>query len=213
MAQGEVIRSLVRRFRYLYDILEPVNARIVEARWQRQGCPIPASSSVKRSILRRTAQEHNLHVLVETGTFRGDTVMALRRDFDLIVSIELSPELHANAAYRARHEHNVKLLVGDSASVLPGILATLHEPALFWLDAHYSGTGTTLGDRVTPISAELNAVLGHPVRGHVVLIDDAREFHDSTRSGYPGPEVVVGAARQYGYKMSEKHDIFFLVPE
>ena len=121
--------------------------------------------------------------------------------------------MHANAAYRARHEHNVQLLVGDSASVLPGILATLHEPALFWLDAHYSGTGTTLGDRVTPISAELNAVLGHPVRGHVVLIDDAREFHDSTRSGYPGPEVVVVAARQCGDKMSEKHDIFFLVPE
>ena len=51
------------------------------------------------------------------------------------------------------------------------------------------------------------------MRGHVVLIDDAREFHESARSGYPGLEVVVGAARQYGYTASEKHDIFFLMPE
>jgi stress-induced morphogen len=213
MALGEATRSLVRRSRYLYDILEPINARAVEARWQRQGRPIPASSSVKRNILRRIGQEHHLRVLVETGTFQGDTVMALRREFDRIVSVELSPELHAKAVRRARHERNVELLLGDSASVLPRILATLHEPALFWLDAHYSGTGTALGGLVSPISAELSAVLGHPVRGHVVLIDDAREFHDSARSGYPGPEVIVGAARQYGYLTSEKHDIFFLMPE
>ena len=170
MALGEATRSLVRRSRYLYDILEPINARAVEARWQRQGRPIPASSSVKRNILRRIGQEHHLRVLVETGTFQADTVMALRREFDRIVSVELSPELHAKAVRRARHERNVELLLGDSASVLPRILATLHEPALFWLDAHYSGTGTALGDLVSPISAELSAVLGHPVRGHVVLM-------------------------------------------
>lgn len=212
MALGEATRSLVRRSRYLYDVLEPISARLVDARWQRQGRPIPASSSVKRTILRRIGKEHDLRVLIETGTFRGDTVMALRRDFDRIVSVELSPELHAKAARRARHECNIELLLGDSADVIPGVLATLHEPALFWLDAHYSGTGTALGDRVSPIAAELDAVLGHPVRGHVVLIDDAREFHDSARSGYPGPEVVASAARQHGYVMSERHDIFFLMP-
>lgn len=213
IAQAKIIRSVVRRSRYLYDLLEPVNARAVEARWQRQGCPVPASASVKRNILRRTAREHNLRVLVETGTFRGDTVMALRRDFDLIVSVELLPELHAKAVRRARHERNVKLLLGDSASVVPAILAALRQPALFWLDAHYSGPGTALGDRVSPISAELNAVLGHPVRGHVVMIDDAREFHDPGRSGYPDAKVVIDAAREHGYKLSEKHDIFFLMPE
>lgn len=213
MPQGEVIRSWVRQSRSLFDVVEPINARAVEAHWQRLGCPIPASASVKRNILRRTAQEHHLRVLIETGTYRGDTVMALRRDFDRIVSVELSSELHARAVRRARRERNVQLLAGDSASVLPGVLATLKEPALFWLDAHYSGIGTALGDRVSPISTELNAVLGHPVRGHVVLIDDAREFHNSARSGYPGPEVITDAVRQYGYTMSEKHDIFFLMPE
>jgi hypothetical protein len=213
MAQSEIIRSLVRDSRYLFNVVEPINARVVESRWKRRGCPVPASASVKRNMLRRVAREHQLRILVETGTYRGDTAIALSRNFDRIVSVELSPELHAKAARRARHVHNVQFLLGDSASVLPDILATLHEPALFWLDAHYSGTGTALGDEVSPISTELNAVLGHSVRGHVVMIDDAREFHRSARSGYPGPEVVADAARKDGYKMSEEYDIFFLLPQ
>lgn len=212
MPNDTAVRSLVRRFPLLYDVLEPLNSQIIVSRWRRQGAPIPASPSVKRVMLRRTAQEHGLRVLIETGTFRGDTVMALRRDFDRIVSVELSPELHAKAVRQTRHQHNAELLLGDSGEVLPGVLATLHQPALFWLDAHYSGGVTALGDRVSPISSELDVILGHAVRGHVVLVDDAREFHDSARSGYPGAEVIAAAARQYNYAMSEKHDIFFLVP-
>ena len=212
MPYGNAVRSLVRRSQLLYGILEPLNSQIVVARWQRQGAPIPASPSVKRVMLRRTAQEHRLRVLIETGTFKGDTVMALRRDFDRIVSVELSPELHAKAVRQTRRQRNAELLLGDSAKVLPGILATLDQPALFWLDAHYSGGVTALGDTVSPISPELDVILGHAVRGHVVLIDDAREFHDSARSGYPGAEVIAAAARQHNYAVSEKHDIFFLVP-
>ena len=46
-------------------------------------------------------------------------------------------------------------------------------------------------------------------RGHVVLVDDAREFHDSARSGYPAAEVVAAAARQHDYAMAENYDVFF----
>jgi hypothetical protein len=119
MSHSDIIRPLVRHSRYLYDVLEPRNARFNIARWQRQGTPIPAPPSVKRDILRRTAREHDLRVLVETGTFKADTVMALRRDFDRIISVELSPELYARAVRRARRERNVELVQGDSTEVLP----------------------------------------------------------------------------------------------
>ena len=56
-------------------------------------------------------------------------------------------------------------------SVLPGILEALTEPALFWLDAH-PGTDRTARDAPIPLRAELAAIAGHPVGGHVVLIDD-----------------------------------------
>ena len=138
--------------------------------------------------------------------------MALSRHFDRVVSVELSPKLHAIAVRNTAGRRNIELLLGDSAKVLPGILATLQQPALFWLDAHYSEGVTALGDTVSPISEELDLVLGHAVKGHVILIDDAREFHDSVQSGYPSVEVVAAAAHQHNYTMTESEDIFVLLP-
>lgn len=212
MPYGDVTRSLVRRSSLFYDVVEPPYARITAAHWQRQGAPIPAPGAVKRDMLRRAAQQHHLRVLIETGTYTGDTVMALYRHFDRVVSVELSAELHAKAVRQTRRRRNVELLLGDSAKVLAGVLGTLRQPALFWLDAHYSGGVTALGETISPISTELDLILGHTVRGHVVLVDDAREFHDSARSGYPAAEVVAAAARQHNYAMAEKYDVFFLVP-
>jgi hypothetical protein len=57
---------------------------------------------------------------------------------------------------------------------------------LFWLDAHYypnSGGTTAKGELETPIIKELHCILNHPVEGHVILIDDAREFPG--RNNYP----------------------------
>jgi hypothetical protein len=60
--------------------------------------------------------------------------------------------------------------------VLLTVLQKLREPTLFWLDGHWSGGITAKGEKETPIVAECEAVLSHPVRGHVILIDDARCF-------------------------------------
>jgi hypothetical protein len=65
---------------------------------------------------------------------------------------------------------------GDSAVLLPRVLTGLTGPALFWLDGHYSGPGTARGAKDTPLEAELAAITSHPLAGHVVLIDDAREL-------------------------------------
>lgn len=208
---GNVSRTAVRRSRTLYGALEPVFRQWAVARWQREGRPVPAPAGVKRDILLRTARQYGLRVLVETGTFRGDTVLALARYFSRVVSIELSPELHAKVAQLTTGISNAELLLGDSTQQLPRVLATLREPALFWLDAHYT-EGTALGDKVSPIEEELDAVLSHPVAGHVILIDDAREFHASTTSGYPPPQAVTSVAAKHGYVTAEQDDIFFLTP-
>src|SRR5204862_6536405 len=107
---------------------------------------------------------------------------------------------------------NVELLLGDSAKILPDVLASLEQPALFWLDAHYSEGVTARGETVSPILTELDLVLGSAVKGHVILIDDAREFHDAAHSGYPGVEAIAALARQHNYRMTEIEDIFFLLP-
>jgi hypothetical protein len=196
----------------LYDLVEPAYSRYQGRMWRRAGCPTPAPSAVKRQVLRSVAREYGLRALIETGTYKADTVRALRKDFDRIVSVELSPELHARALRRTRHQANAELVLGDSALVLTGIVGTLDRPGLFWLDAHYSGGRTSLGDAISPIEAEIDAILSAAVGGHVVVIDDAREFHDSERSGYPAAEAIYSAAHQHGYRVSEEHDAFHLLP-
>jgi len=131
--------------------------------------------------------------LIETGTYSGQMVEAMRQHFSRVVSIELGEEWYRRAAKRFAACPTVEIVHGDSAMMLPGILAGLHEPALFWLDGHYSGGTTARGEIDTPIVRELEHILGHSVKGHVVLIDDARDF---TGSGdYPTVDAVERTVR------------------
>ena len=96
-----------------------------------------------------------------------------RHAFRSIVTIELDEALAHAATQRLAPYKNVRVVQGDSGARLPEILARIQEPALFWLDGHYSGTGTARGDQETPLEEELHAIARHGER-HVVLIDDAR---------------------------------------
>ena len=118
----------------------------------------------------------SLATLVETGTFLGAMVEASRDTFTRIISIELDAKLHRQAQRKFARFAHITILRGDSAAVLPEVLKGLSEPCLFWLDGHFSGGITAKSDVETPILQELAAILRHPIKGHVILIDDARAF-------------------------------------
>jgi hypothetical protein len=168
--------------------------------WRRSGSPVPPPHLYKQKLLTRYASRHRLATLVETGTYLGDMIFALRHRFRTIISIELSTELCERAQQRLREFPHVSIIQGDSSRVLPDILEGLKAPTLFWLDGHYSAGNTALGDRETPVSAEVDAILRHPVKGHVVLIDDARNF-DGTHD-YP----TLTALRDYVHRVFPQAD-------
>lgn len=153
------------------------------AKWEQSGRPVPPPFQFKVNELRRYAEQRGLKTMIETGTYRGDMDYALRSVFSRIVTIELSSELHAAAKRRFEKFAHIECLQGDSSQLLPKLLAEIDTPCLFWLDAHYSAGKTARGASDTPISIELDAVLKHRVKNHIVLIDDARCF-DGTH-GYP----------------------------
>jgi len=130
----------------------------------------------KQAIIRDYARRHRLSVLVETGTYRGDMVAAMRNTFREIHSIELDPDLHRSAADRFAGSPHVFVYQGDSATVMPAVLKGLQEPALFWLDGHFSGGVTAKAGTDTPVRAEIAEIFGAGGHAHVVLIDDARLF-------------------------------------
>ncbi|MCW3090873.1 MAG: hypothetical protein JWP81_1942 [Ferruginibacter sp.] len=90
-------------------------------------------------------QANQLKIMVETGTFLGDTVECFREKFDKIITVELSEELATKAKARFADDPKISILQGDSDVILAQLLKDMQEPVLFWLDGHYS-SGIFIGD-------------------------------------------------------------------
>jgi hypothetical protein len=123
---------------------------------------------------------------VETGTYYGDMVEALKPYFTRIYSIELSRELFEKSKKRFKADNHIELLHGDSSKELGYVIRRLNQPALFWLDGHYSGGPSARGEKDTPIYEELEHIFNASNLGHVVIIDGARCF--GSDPAYPMPE-------------------------
>ena len=156
--------------------------------WRTRGCPLPPPNAVKHAIVRHYATLSGHQVFVETGTYLGLMVDVCRREFRQIHSVELSRELFERARGLFQRDRHVNLIHGDSAQVLRSLLPTIQEGCVFWLDAHYCRGPSARGNRDTPILEELDAILQHSLRTHVVLIDDARCF--GSFPGYPSLEEI-----------------------
>lgn len=178
----------------MHPAVRPLTEQRINLQWRLAGRPVPPPPFVKQAIVKHYQRRFGLRVFIETGTFAGDMIDAIKQRFDRIVSIELDRKWHERAVERFRSEAHVSLLQGDSGERLPEVLASLSEPALFWLDAHYSGPITARAVVDTPIAQELNAVRAHAVKGHVVLIDDMRYF--TGRDGYPHLDELVAWLRE-----------------
>jgi len=183
--------ALIHSWRRLsmYPWMRPLTERRVLRKWERAGRPIPATPLIKQMIVKHYQRRFKLRVLVETGTFAGEMIDAAIGRFDRIFSIELDERWYANAKKRFAGRPEVVLLHGDSGARLREVLSQLDEPALFWLDAHYSGPATARGLLDSPVVQELDAIARHSVRGHVVLIDDMRDFNGT--AGYPEASALV----------------------
>lgn len=177
------------------------------AAWRRTGRPPPPPNSYKHWTVLTYGRRYHLGRFIETGTYRGDMVGAVLGQFEQIISIELGHGLFEAARARFVGCPNVTLLEGDSTDRLPEVLAKLGAPALFWLDAHYSWGVTACGRKHTPILDEVSLILAHPVRNHVILVDDVRLF--GHEAGYPTLEQVKALVRRRfpGALMEERHDI------
>ncbi len=159
-----------------WDLLKHVaDGRKVKS-WEKAGKPSPPPHAIKKQILATYVARYGTSTLIETGTYRGDMIYAMKGNFEQIYSIELSNDLASKATRRFQPYRHIKILVGDSGEILPQILSNISVPCLFWLDGHFSGGFTAKGRADTPVSNELAAILGHKIKTHIILIDDARCF-------------------------------------
>jgi len=181
-------------------------------RWLQSGASGFAPAPIKRWVIATYLRRYGFRQFVETGTHLGDTLAQVARDRQIqCTSIELADSYYLEAVRRFSTYPNVRLLHGDSGILLPQLVAELKQPALFWLDGHYSGGTTAKGQLETPISVELRAILNAPISGHIILIDDVRCF-DGTHD-YPYLDQLLRDVRQDGhYTIEVSADIARLTP-
>jgi hypothetical protein len=191
-------------------ILRKLNQRRQEEelqKWLKNGRPSPPPHLVKQNTITEYQRKSGIGVLVETGTYLGDMVEAQRKRFHKIISIELSPELHARASKRFHPFSHINILQGDSGKVLNRVADELQEAAIFWLDGHYSAGITARGDKDCPVFEEINAIFKSNKPDHILLVDDARCF--TGEGDYPTIDELTRHVRSKNerYQVEVKDDI------
>lgn len=180
--------------------------------WRLRGRPVRSPHLLKQRVVLEHARRYGLRTFVETGTYHGEMVSAVKRDFDSIYSIESDPQLARQAAKKFARRSNIRIFEGDSRLLLPESLKLVTRPALFWLDAGYYGWAGVQGDK-DRLSEEIEAILRHRVEGHVILVDDARWL-----DGRAGPLTIEGLKSRIasgfpGHRAEVLYDILRITPE
>ena len=126
------------------------------------------------------ARAFGLRTWVETGTHEGHSTEAMLRSglIDRAITMEIGEHYREACRQLFRGNRRVTVIEDGSATALPGVLASLEGPALFWLDAH---AGALRGDvSLFPRRQELAALeawgTARPewFARSCVLVDDAR---------------------------------------
>ncbi len=151
--------------------------------WRKDGWGAPVPYFVRRAMLLTEARAIGAETFIETGTFLGDTTWSFRQQFLRSLTIEVEPLLAELARRRFQNHPTITVREGDSAALLPGICAEIDGPCLFYLDGHYSGGVTGMGDKECPIIEELTAIFSKTNGLFRIVIDDARLF--GTHPAYP----------------------------
>lgn len=126
----------------------------------------------RREIVRRLAFEVRPSVVIETGTYRGDTTAFLTDVTGAPVhSVEANRRYYLYTKRRLARRTDITLHHGDSRSFLRELAAVQPNQAVFiYLDAHW--------DAELPLVEELN-IIAESWNEAVVMIDDFEVPHDA----------------------------------
>jgi hypothetical protein len=176
-------------------IVARLTDRLTAARRYDAGELSPPADRAKRRHLLSLFRARGHDVFIESGTYLGGTVAFMRPHARQIVSVEIEPALYEAARRRFANDGNVKLLLGDAATVIPEVVSVLQEPALVWLDGHFTGGVNTMqGEAIEPASGILDSLGGLDLpRGMTVVVDDIRLF--GRGDGFPSLDALVLGAR------------------
>ena len=132
--------------------------------------------SIKQEVINKYITDLKYKIFIESGTYLGDMIEVQKNKFEQLYSIEVVERLFNQAVLRFNNDKHIEILLGDSSKVLHELMPRIKQSAIFWLDGHYSGGVTGMGELECPIFGELEAIINNLSVPHCILIDDARLF-------------------------------------
>lgn len=119
----------------------------------------------------------NIKNFVETGTYKGETVIDNSPHFDNLYTIEINENLYSQAVEMANklNKGNINFYMGDSLQILNDIIPYVKDGAIFFIDSHISGTDTSYnGVNYVPLIEELDIILNYKLGPSVFVFNCTR---------------------------------------
>lgn len=159
------------------------------------------SQAIRMSIFHEVFQKLSPNVIIETGTYRGDSTDYFARTYSStpVISIELNRRAFHFAERRLRPLVNADIRLGSSVDHLPAIMGQ-HACSLLYLDAHW--------EEHLPLSDEL-VIAADSARDWVAIVDD---FFVPGDSGYSGDDYGPGRRLDHDYLKAVPRELFVWWP-
>lgn len=163
-------------------------------------------------------RELGVKIFIETGTYKAQTSVWASKTFDIVYTIEASKKLYHEALKEYRNIGNIRFMCGTSKECLKKITNEIATPAVFWLDAHWSGGETFGRDDECPLLDELGLIIKKGIQKHYILIDDARLFMcppplPHNIDSWPDISHIIIHLTDAGYKIFIHEDVIIAVPK
>ena len=133
--------------------------------------------SIDTNMVTFLSRQLPFEIFFESGTFKGDSIERVKKQFNRLYSVELSEHYFELSKLRFKNDPQVKIIHGDASVVLKNLNNQFSgKSILYWLDSHWCDAEATEGATCQcSLLKELEAI--ELVNDNsVVLIDDARLF-------------------------------------
>lgn len=169
-------------------ILEPIAGYLLDTLAKVKQSPFVPHSYTKLQNINVARKISKATTVIEIGSYKGVTTRRFSYLFDEVKSVEIDEALHLQAKEHCNGRTNVEMILGDGSVVLKE-LAPVVSNALLFLDGHFSGGDTGMGEEEEPVLKELDIISEYLHNFSAFVIDDFREF--GTQKGWPSKYEVL----------------------